>query len=366
MRAAAALPTRHTFVAAVAPDNAAVAQHLPASVETVVLPVPTGAIGRALALQRLLPQAVRDHRIDVLLNRGNFYVARPGCHQVCLIENANACSHPSIEWPLGMRLRFGVLAMMTRMALQRADHIVFPSHDTAAGMAARGHLRAPWTVVPHGVRVREITAPRPAGVPGPFILSVTSMLPHKNLDRLAAAFGRLVATGYEGHLVLVGFAASAAALARVRAGVGGPGADRVLMRPAMPAAELEPWYVHADLLAMPSLEETFGLPALEAMAWGCPCVVSDLTGADTRKPFFSPFREICGNAAEYCDPRDPESIAGAMARALDPARREALVGAGRVRARDYSWTRTAALMDEVLDRAGTSAASGRRPHGARP
>lgn len=65
-------------------------------------------------------------------------------------------------------------------------------------------------------------------------------------------------------------------------------------------------YQHADLFVFPSLFEGFGLPPLEAVACGCPAILSDI-------PIF---REIFGDSAMYFDPRSPEGLAALMTRLL--------------------------------------------------
>ncbi len=102
-------------------------------------------------------------------------------------------------------------------------------------------------------------------------------------------------------------------------------------------------YQAADVLLFPSLEEGFGLPVLEAMANGLPVVASNT----------SSLPEVGGDAALYVDPHDPRDIAEKVQRAVeDHALRESLVERGLVRAREFTWGRTAkqtcSVYDEVL------------------
>jgi glycosyltransferase involved in cell wall biosynthesis len=100
-------------------------------------------------------------------------------------------------------------------------------------------------------------------------------------------------------------------------------------------------YRHASLLLQPSLDEGFGLPVLEAMRAGAPCVVSDI-GA---------LREVAANAALYVDPQDPEALTGAIDRvAGDPSLSARLRAAGRERAAEFSWARAATATLSVYDR----------------
>ena len=82
-------------------------------------------------------------------------------------------------------------------------------------------------------------------------------------------------------------------------------------------------------LAYPSLLEGFGIPVLEAMLCGTPVVTSERSAME----------EVAGGAAELVDPRDVESIAAGIERAL--ARRDELRAAGLVRAQAFTWESSA-------------------------
>lgn len=97
-------------------------------------------------------------------------------------------------------------------------------------------------------------------------------------------------------------------------------------------AELASLYRAAVCLLFPSFYEGFGLPALEAMAHGCPVVASDIPA----------LREVCGDAAVYCNPHDPSDIAERILMvASDSQLRERLRRFGLARAREFSWEKCA-------------------------
>ena len=123
-------------------------------------------------------------------------------------------------------------------------------------------------------------------------------------------------------------------------------ADRVHALGYVPRADLPALYSLAAVLAFPSLDEGFGLPALEGLACGCP-VVCTPGGAS----------EICGPAAACCDPLDNASITRALAGQLDdPLPRPARAEAGFARLARYAWptcvAATTALYREVCARNG--------------
>ena len=85
-------------------------------------------------------------------------------------------------------------------------------------------------------------------------------------------------------------------------------------------------------LAFPSFTEGFGLPVLEAMALGCPVVVSDRASLP----------EVCGNAALFASPDSPQAWLDCFTRLRDSqALRLQMTNKGRARASAYSWRATA-------------------------
>jgi glycosyltransferase involved in cell wall biosynthesis len=161
-------------------------------------------------------------------------------------------------------------------------------------------------------------------LPADYVLFVGNPRPHKNAAgalRIHGLLGR--AHGLESALVIVGLSADGA-----DAGHRG----RALFLPAFPDEDLPGLYRGARALLLPSLDEGFGLPALEAMACGTPVVAARRGGLP----------EVVGEAGLLEDPEDEEAFAAALARALsDTALAEALREKGRERAGGFSWSETA-------------------------
>jgi len=100
-------------------------------------------------------------------------------------------------------------------------------------------------------------------------------------------------------------------------------------------------YERALCLVFPSFYEGFGLPPLEAMGNGCPVIVSDAASLP----------EVCGDAALYCDPASPASIARHVDSLRDggPALRGRLIGLGFDRAANYGWTKSVSMLLELIE-----------------
>ncbi|MGI0488952.1 glycosyltransferase family 4 protein [Pantanalinema rosaneae CENA516] len=95
---------------------------------------------------------------------------------------------------------------------------------------------------------------------------------------------------------------------------------------------LASWYTNASILVYPSLYEGFGIPPLEAMTCGCPVACSQMASIP----------EVVGDAAEFFDPTEPESIAAAIANVLyNSDRSQELSRAGKLRAAQFSWEKCA-------------------------
>jgi alpha-1,3-rhamnosyl/mannosyltransferase len=108
--------------------------------------------------------------------------------------------------------------------------------------------------------------------------------------------------------------------------------ERVRVLGYVPSETLNALYRCASLLLFPSREEGFGFPVLEAMSRGLPVVTSNT----------SSLPEVGGQAALYADPLNPTSIAENVTRAVeDLDLRGEMIRQGLLRAREFTWERTA-------------------------
>jgi glycosyltransferase involved in cell wall biosynthesis len=187
----------------------------------------------------------------------------------------------------------------------------------------------------------------------PLILYVGGISPHKNLDGLLRALSSVRPRDPAGwHLALVGeyerssYLGCHEEIARISDELGL--VDRVTFTGFVPDEDLAALYGAATLLVLPSLEEGFGLPVVEAMACGLP-VAASARGS---------LPEVVGGAGLIFDPLDDAAMAGTIARLLeDPGLRRELSENGLARAGSFSWRESARTMMDVLEETAAGNAS---------
>src|SRR6266545_711413 len=181
---------------------------------------------------------------------------------------------------------------------------------------------------------------RELGLPENFILFVGTREPRKNLERLVRAYAELPQQiRSEFGLVLVG----PRGWGEGDRSVGEQLGSRITVLDYVETYRLAQIYNLASVFVYPSLYEGFGLPPLEAMACGCPVIVSRAASLP----------EVCADAACYVDPKDVQSIAEGIDRVLKHEElRWSLIQKGTERAKLFNWEKTAQetlkVFDEVL------------------
>jgi glycosyltransferase involved in cell wall biosynthesis len=139
-----------------------------------------------------------------------------------------------------------------------------------------------------------------ADLGGPYVLTVSTLEPRKNLPALVQAFTLLRQRRPELTLAIAGLDGW---------GQQPPAAEGVRLLGFVSDEELASLYRGAAAFAYPSLFEGFGIPVVEALACGTPAVVSSHPSLD----------EACGDAALRADPADAEAFARALDQALSPS-----------------------------------------------
>ena len=177
------------------------------------------------------------------------------------------------------------------------------------------------------------------GIEPPYVLSVGTIEPRKGLDTLAAAVTGLRDRHPDVTLVLAGPTGWLSV-----PGLDGPGVRRL---GKVDEPTLDALYRRAELFALPSRYEGFGLPVLEAMARGCPVIASDATALP----------EVVGDAGRLVPPGDVPGWTAAIDDLLgDAGLRADLAARGLRRAAEFSWAATASAHVEAYSAAEVRAA----------
>ena len=228
--------------------------------------------------------------------------------------------------------------IMGHFILRRAQPLVTVSRTEANQIVEtnRGIKRA-ITVAPNGSRAGDEPANLVArGAAGrPFVLHVGGFSERKNVE---GVFSTAVALAQLG----IGFRLVGRPTARAEAFVASldPALQSLITFLGYVGDEqLDELYRRAACLLYPSFYEASGLPPSEAMALGCPVVVSDLPV----------MRERCGSAALYCDPHDRQDITATVLTVLrDPALAASLSRRGIDQARQFTWENQARIVVQAM------------------
>jgi len=266
--------------------------------------------------QARLPSLLRSVAPDV--HHGPHYTM-PERARVPVVVTVHDCTffdHP--EWH--ERSKVLMFRRAIRVAARRAAAIVCVSRTTADRLATVCDVRAPVFVAPHGVDHARFTPVEPTAgadesvlaslgldLGWPLIVFVGTVEPRKNVPALVRAFDRLVPRHPELRLVIAG-----------RDGWGGDEVekavaaseghrDRVVRTGYVADAAVPALLRRAAVVAYPSFEEGYGLPALEALACGAPLVTTAGTA----------MAELAGDAALLVPAGDTEDLAAALGSVLD-------------------------------------------------
>lgn len=299
-----------------------------------------GLASRLRSTQHDLPRELRSDGISIFYSTSHEGILHPPCPQVLTVLDLIPL-HDRRAYP-NLRLYFRTIF---RILLRRARGVICISEATRTDMVNYFRYDRSRTAVAYLGYEEELfnsrVAPMPAkelGFSG-YYLHVGSAAPAKNVPRIVEAFSKVTSDAVG--LVMVGprDLGDWRTVERTieKTGVGG----RLKIMGTVGRSELAGLYSGATGLVFPSLYEGFGLPALEAMACGCPVITSKRGSLP----------EVCGEAAVYVDPLDPTSIAEGMMKVLDDrVRADQLREKGLTQARTFSWTRTAQTIHDALIR----------------
>lgn len=169
-----------------------------------------------------------------------------------------------------------------------------------------------------------------------FFLCVSSLDSRKNFVRLVRAYNEISSEKYP--LIIVGSEGRVFANDELRNII--VSSTNITLTGYLTDDELVSLYRSAYCFVYPSLYEGFGMPPLEAMAAGCPTIVSDL----------SSLPEVCGDASLYVNPVDTQSIKEALLKLYnDSDLRIRLIEKGNIQYKKFTWEKAQVRLKNVID-----------------
>ena len=306
---------------------AARATELP-GVRIVDVRVPVAALNFAWHRLRWPPiEALAGGEYDIAHSPHPLLLPARSAAQIVTIHDLHFLSHPERTSAEIRRDYPSLVRAHTRLA----DRIIVVSRFVAGEVQrVLGIAADRISVCPNGAP--EWKGPAAVADAGGYLLFVGTLEPRKNVRGLLDAYARLLARHATAPRLVIAGRAEPDGGALLAAMNEPPFAGHVEYRGYVPEEEREALFKGAQALVLPSFEEGFGIPALEAMSAGVPVVVSN-RGA---------LPEVVGDSGLFIDPDDAESLAAALERLVgQPDLRATCARRGLDRARQFTWTQTA-------------------------
>ena len=348
-------------------SDTAVAHDLPESVQTVVANTSVSpATAAAASGNRSLPdiwsmtRSVLRHQVDVFFfpTMYSYFPIFNRVKVVVTLHDMIADNYPELTFSNSKSKFFWKLKQ--RLAISQAALIATVSEYSKSQIVEQFKLpNSRMRVISEAAQsIFRLTDPGPDRTDAltryglrdgeDFLLYVGGISPHKNLSILVDAFHRMRSEFQsDAKLVLVGDYKDdpfLSAYPGLRAQVDDLGlGDSVIFTGFVPDADLVHLYNATALVVLPSLDEGFGLPAVEAMACGAPVAASNRGSLP----------EVLGDAGVLFDPLNVEEISSTIGSLLqDQARRKQLRDRGLARSRMFRWERSAAETLSIFNELG--------------
>ncbi len=257
-------------------------------------------------------------------------------HDLTLIHFKNVRN--SLIHKLIYPIKYWVMRFILRCSVVRSVAIITPSEYVRQDVL--NQWKKSWigkitperiTVTPEAVEDHTGDKKQPRPLKEDYLLYVGAAYPHKNLEVLAKGYNRLLETHPNLKLVVIG--TEDYWKKKLKSDY-----PNITLLGYLTYDKLVAHYQHASLFVFPSLSEGFGLPPLEAMAFGAPVLSSNRTAIP----------EACGDAAEYFDPHSAKDLADKAEGLLsNPEKRAEMSKLGKEQVKKFSWKKMAQQTLEV-------------------
>lgn len=334
----------HQYIVFVPADRNSLTEYSTDSIKLIPVRFPVHlALCLVLYEQLILPIQVSrlGYDVDILFCPADTAPLISPVPLLLAIRNMNTFSNAGLKrFSLHRRFKFRVQQLLTYMSARRACRVFFVSHYSKE--VCNQFLNLPeekLSVICHGIEHKKFEPQENTDnseireqlqEKKPYLLSLSTLNEHKNLEIVIQAFGQLdkqFQTRYS--LLIAGrkqsteYVGTLKRLARDK-----DVADKVHLLGEIDYKHIEVLYQEATIFVHPAIIESFGHPLVEAMAAGTPLVASDVAAIP----------EVADDAAMYFDPEEPNELAGVLRDVLqNPEKRNQLSERGQRQAAKFSW-----------------------------
>lgn len=287
---------------------------------------------------RALLQAVKNFNPDIIFIPLGRYVYFGDVPIVMMVQNMGPLISHVRHNPLSEKIRYFVQKHTTKFALKKADGIVAPSNFV------RDFLVHDWKIpdarvvtIYYGVpSVSDVVARKPAAVPGEwqgkFVFTAGSIEPYRGLEDLLVAMEQVRRSENISGLVIAGDVRKNMAKYHtvLKTWAQNQGLQDKIIWTGMLSSEEMAWcYRNSKLFVMTSRVESFAMIGVEAMAYGCVCIIANN----------HPLPEIFSDAAQHYPSGDVDTLADLMINmsAFALEERAKIQARAQKRSRDFSW-----------------------------
>ncbi|MDQ3916291.1 MAG: glycosyltransferase family 4 protein [Actinomycetota bacterium] len=294
-----------------------------------------------------LTMQARLKKIDLIHHAGGTMPLVHSARPVLTIHDLQYLFYPEYF----TRTKLTWLRQMVPRSAEAARVVLVPSEFTRRTVIERLNIDPSVViVVPHGISPRAPRGPvrdlrDRYELHGPIFLYPAASYPHKNHLLLLEAFKKFLSVQPDALLVLTGARAYMESLtakqmeARIEEEIKTLGIETSVRRLGfVPADDLDALYQEAVATLFPSKFEGFGAPVLEAMSRGCPVVASNATALP----------EVVGDSGLLVSPDNSEEWCETMCSLVDDSElRERLAKLGPEHAREFTWARSAVILEDT-------------------
>lgn len=299
------------------------------------------SMGEQIGLARLLYKLKPD-LVHFCMPQQPLLYMRPAVTSVLDLNLLRITANDDMN-PVELTIKKGIFGTLLWIVAHRTKHIISISNYSKNDLVTFSHIKPSKITVAYPAADIVTTPLQPiAELEGkPFIMYVGRAEPYKNNRGLILAHQQLLRANPDLQLVIVGHK-DVLRQADIK-WVSDHNYKNVAFMGFMPDEQLGWLYANARAYVFPSFMEGFGLPGLEAMAYGAPVAASNA----------SCIPEILGDAAVYFDAANQDDMVRVIGSLInDDKQRQELISRGKQQVQKYSWRRMAEQIQAVYTQNG--------------